>query len=668
VIVPDLEVSRGPATDLETGAGRGRVWIPATVVLAVAYFFTLAPTVTFWDAGEFIAAARTLGVPHPPGTPLFIVLLHAWGLPWPDGQYAFALNMFSAVATLGAAGLSAILIHRWLRRGWNGRTAFAAATAAAICAGAMYTVWSNATETEVYAASLALAIVTLVAADRGKEKLVAYCFGLAAALHVSALVAAPAAVMLAAARDDDVFDSGVALWLGAAALAAMAIGTWNPWVGVAAAIVTIGAVLHPERRERKTIRLAWIGGATVLGASALLFMLVRARFDPGINQGNASTWSAFADVIARRQYDLAPLWPRRAPLWIQIGNWFEYADWQTALSLGPSVVPTVQRILVTIGFASLAVIGAVEHRRLDRRSWRAMLVLFLSGTIGVTLYLNLRASPSFGWGVLPDGALREARERDYFFVLGFWACGLWAGIGAVSVALSRRVPVIAGVAVAALPIALNWSAVTRRREPDARLARAVASGLVETLPQRTVLFVAGDNDTYPVWFAREVFGLRPDVTLVTVPLVGASWYADELIRRNPDLARARTMEGITPQSIADAARGAGRPVAASITLDKADRLRLNGCWRVIGMVVLDDVSGANCLSANSRTDDDFIPVDSAGVANWIRLVPAKAMGQVKPSIDPVSEYFSRALDCPRKLLATSLATRRGVSLDSTCKL
>jgi hypothetical protein len=134
------------------------------------------------------------------------------------------------------------------------------------------------------------------------------------------------------------------------------------------------------------------------------------------------------------------------------------------------------------------------------------------------------------------------------------------------------------------------------------------------------------------------------------------------------LASARTAEGASSTTIAEAARAAGRPIAASITLDRVDRIRLNGCWRVIGLAMIDDDKSGNCLSSNSQTGGESFPVDSAKVSAWLASVSPTMIGVVKPGIDPVSEYFARALECPREMLRISLESKRGVSLDSTCKL
>jgi len=81
------------------------------VVLLVVYVMSLAPTVTYWDAGEFQSAIKTLGIPHPPGTPLFVLALNAWArVLSPVISFAASVNLFSAVCTAAACGAFAWLM------------------------------------------------------------------------------------------------------------------------------------------------------------------------------------------------------------------------------------------------------------------------------------------------------------------------------------------------------------------------------------------------------------------------------------------------------------------------------------------------------------------------------------------------------------------------------
>ena len=196
-------IPRWNAADRVAALVTARCWagLIAALVLAIAYVGTLAPGVTFWDAGEFITAAHALGIPHPPGTPLFVMLLNLWARALPMLPFAVRTNLFSACTTAIAGGFIAALIATAARggatpdgaqssranadAGWMG-------LAAAICAGAMFSVWSNATETEVYAAALALVMLTLWCAERAGRLdsmrwriVTAYLFGLAVPLHIS---------------------------------------------------------------------------------------------------------------------------------------------------------------------------------------------------------------------------------------------------------------------------------------------------------------------------------------------------------------------------------------------------------------------------------------------------------------------------------------------------
>jgi hypothetical protein len=647
-----------------------RVPLLAAASLLVVYLATLAPGVTFWDAGEFISAAATWGIPHPPGTPLYVTLLRAWSLLLPLPT-ALATNLFSAACTAAAGGLAAW----WLAPRVGGRVALAAA----FVAGTMSSVWLNATETEVYAASLLLAVAMVVAGVRAGEAgeareareareadarwrvLAAYLIVLAVPLHLSALVAAPAAIYAASSGGAGAGDARWkwrrAISLTGAMLCAIALSRASLPLGIAGL-----AMLAWGSRRWRLVAVA------LLAASPLVILLLRARLDPWLNQGNPATWESLAAVVSRQQYLVAGQWPRRAPPWLQLANVVQYADWQVAMSLGRTVFATVPRVLATALFAALGILGALRHRAVDRRGFRVMLLLLACGTLGVMFYLNLQAGPSLGHGFVEAGA-HEARERDYFFVLGFLAWGLWAGMGAVSVGERMRQPA-AAVALALLPCLLNWRAVARNVHPERGLPAVVAEGLLASAPRGAVLLAAGDNDSYPLWAAQSAAGLRRDVTVVTVPLLPAPWYREELARRHQLLAPG-AIGGwpgteATLRQVVGSARERGRPVVASPQLPAAERNRAWSRWVLRGPVYLAVFEG----------EAPRVAVDSAAAARWNRRCEAWRGGaEASPSTDPTTGWWMRLLSCPGALsrprpAPAQLTRSQGVSdsLDSTCNL
>jgi hypothetical protein len=451
---------------------------------------------------------------------------------------------------------------------------------------------------------------------------------------------------------------------------------------IAVGVVAIVCVAVAQSRARREVLAMTV--CALLAISALAVLVVRARFDPWLNEGAPTTLRALWDVIGRRQYAVAGLWPRQAPLWVQLGNWFEYADWQAALGVADGVAPSWRRTPITIAFAALGVAGSHAHWKLHRPSWRAFVVLFASATAGLIVYLNFKAGASFGWGVLADSAPHEVRDRDYFFVLGFWVWGAWAGIGAVALAErlgAQWAPI--GALAAALPLVLNAPAANRRSEPERSIARLTAIALLESAPRDAVLFTGGDNDSFPAWYAQAVEGMRPDVTVVVAPLLGTKWYRAQLARRSSlvtqgEIAPTRSAEAMIA-AVAREARTRGRPVAASIMTTVATREAAGNLTVARGVVYVERESGRDRALAHGNAPESTPPtlvhlgadapdVDTAFASAFVRAHPLTPSPNAGSGIDPAPESFLAYLSCPSQYLAIARGGLAVSSLDSVCKL
>ena len=565
----------------------------------IGYLLTLAPSVTFWDSGEFITAARTLGIPHPPGTPLFVLIAHVWGLIVPFGAYAWRINLLSATCSAMAAALWFLIAEDTLTRvhgDIDPRSARALALlgggAAALLSAFSFSNWQNSTETEVYSlATLAIALVAWLAvrwrAMRGgpgaAKVLLAglYVGALAMSVHPMGLLVGPAMVALLlvtiymqplADADARRREAGQVMVVASAWLLITGLGLASLPIAMIGAAALLGAGARSMYHgERSFVTVAVL--VVTAGAAVFLFLLLRAQQHPLLDQGTPDNWHGLLDVIRRAQY--APRTPFDDPLVphgsmnpgrtltllaYQFAGYAQYFDWQWAASLGDLARASVPRLLVTLGMVGLGVRGARAQRRADPGSFALIATLFVVTGPLLVLYLNFKPGPSIGWDRWLALADHEVRDRDYFFVASFIAWSIWVAIGLTAIAREaasrltppRRNAAIGVFAVALVPVMLGWGAASRRQTPEATLARDFAFALLQSVPPNGVLFTYGDNDTFPLWYLQQVEHVRQDVTVICLSLAQAPWYINQLATQQhvepgpADLASVWRGEPVTP--------------------------------------------------------------------------------------------------------------------------
>ena len=176
----------------------------------------------------------------------------------------------------------------------------------------------------------------------------------------------------------------------------------------------------------------------------------------------------------------------------------------------------------------LGLIGLFFVFNKDKKVFWTMLVFFLFTGIAIQVYTNVRPF--------------EPRERDYSLVGSFYVFALWIGIGVYALydklqtfskskLIAPAVSAFCLVIVPGLLISQNWDDHDRSNR---RTAHAMAVNYLESCAPNAIIFTIGDNDTFPLWYAQEIEGIRRDIRVVCTSLFNVDWYIDQMKRKAYD--------------------------------------------------------------------------------------------------------------------------------------
>jgi len=477
--------------------------LAAAAATLIVYFLTMACSVSFWDSGEFISCSWILGIPHPPGTPLFELLGRVATLLFSFmPSVAMRTNLMCVIAGTFSVSILARLVQRWcIRLGSSPSFYRPVSLAAALMSAFSYTIWQNNNATETYAVSQFIAIVSLWVFDvwiqRNSEGrpadrllfLILYLLMLGVGVHLAALTVVP----------------GIAV------------------------VYVIRALQGRTRLWRDARSLFTALGLLLVAFSAHLYMPLRAIQRPAINETDPSRWTAFRDALERKQYGAMMFLHRKSPLDQQFVQYARYLSWQTGTpsawtrAMGGAGLPLDG--LLRFALSAAAIWGAIMLARKNREVLFLPGAIFLMASVFFIFYLNFKTGPV-------GTATGEVRDRDYFYADSFSFFAVFSALGAAYFLKSafKKDAVLWGLlAVPAVSAAVNYYECDRSRD---LVAHDYGINLLESCSPGAVLITNGDNDTFPLWFAQNVLGVRCDVIVSNLSLMNTDWYVYQLLDRD----------------------------------------------------------------------------------------------------------------------------------------
>jgi len=549
------------------------------------YVLTLAPTVVFWDVGEFIAASFMMQVPHPPGSPLFLLVTRiAMMVPFAS-DLALRAHAFSTLCSaFGIMFLYLVIVRvimdfRGVPETLSEKvTVYGASIIGALSLAFSTSYWNNSIEAEVYGVSMFFLAAVMWLAMRwyeradneGNEKyllLIAYLMGLSLGVHLLALlVIFPVALIVYFRKYEVTFDTFrkfLLISLGVFFLVYPGIvkylpgmmdgefrGTKNELVSYIPWILIVGVcygVFHTYRKKLRVLHIALVAIVLILlGYTTYIAVLIRSNTNVPMNENDPSNLARLTSYLNREQYGDIPFWPRRhSQEPHQQGIYTNYSS-----ELG--YLWEYQIVHMFFRYVGWNYVGQESDRQDSGVKLNETFAIpLLVGLLG--LYYLFTKDAKMGWVFLasfiilgPVLALYnnqqepQPRERDYIYVGAFFVFSLWIAVGVVAIIdyVRRLVEsartaetgsfAVVGFLVLAIPLnmaRMNWE---NHNRSGNYVAWDYSYNILQTCEEDAILFTNGDNDTFPLWYLQDVEGVRRDIRIVNLSLVNTPWYIKQM--------------------------------------------------------------------------------------------------------------------------------------------
>ncbi len=464
-----------------------------TLIVFSVYLYSVAPTASFWDCSELIAVSYILGIPHPPGTPLYVNLGRLFSMIPISKEVAYRTNFFTALLGALSCGFVYLLVVKLLSlqkgfKNFNEKYPFLSHFAGIIgglALGFAYSFWDNSVETEVYTPCVIVALSVIYLAILWREKLERgegdnryvlasiFLLFLSAGIHftpvmifipllIYGLVVNRKALLELRFIEFIILYLLIVLFSGLVLVDYFVLFLASPLVAVIdlykergiwafILIVLYGAYLY-YLYEKKRLKLEYVllGLFLIALASSIqFFLMARAKLEPAINEVAPAKWRDFVSVLKREQYDPMRLLPRKTQFLTE-EEWRAYPNSVPYLGVIPAYFEQIKFYVryffwqwagrenfdIFLGIKLPALIGLIfpilgiwGMLEHYKNEKKSFLLIFLSFLIASLGLITYLNLKYSPSDPRPHLKFREVRERDYFFAFSYVFFTIFVGMG-----------------------------------------------------------------------------------------------------------------------------------------------------------------------------------------------------------------------------------------------